>query len=297
VFRVEAATNWPSKTQSSPEKRHSFWSESQAYLTVSAQLHLEAITMGLGRAYTLSPSFRAEGSATNRHLSEFWMLEGEQITSHDSSVAMGEVIDVVEGVIRNAIIAVIERKELLHQLSSNKKAFEEIANYATGKRWQRITYTEAIEHLSQQDSPSHNSPPKWGDSLSSEQERWLARNGPIFVTDYPSADKPFYMLVNEDKKTVACFDLLIPRMGELVGGSLRETRLETLQERIEGISQQGQEGISDKLAWYTEDLRKYGCNPHGGFGLGVERLLAWITNTDSVRDVITFPRVKGPLHF
>ncbi|MCO5585373.1 hypothetical protein L7F22_039306 [Adiantum nelumboides] len=297
VFRVEAATNWPSKTQSSPEKSHSFWSESQAYLTVSAQLHLEAITMGLGRAYTLSPSFRAEGSATNRHLSEFWMLEGEQITSHDSSVAMGEVTDVVEGVIRNAIIAVIERKELLYQLSSNKQAFEEIANYATGERWQRITYTEAIEHLSQQDSPSHNSPPKWGDSLSSEQERWLARNGPIFVTDYPSADKPFYMLVNEDQKTVACFDLLIPRMGELVGGSLRETRLETLQERIKDISQQGQEGISDKLAWYTEDLRKYGCNPHGGFGLGVERLLAWITNTDSVRDVITFPRVKGPLHF
>ncbi|PWN35959.1 asparaginyl-tRNA synthetase [Meira miltonrushii] len=297
VFRVEAATNWPSKVQPKDGKQHSFWSDSQAYLTVSAQLHLEAITMGLGRAYTLSPAFRAEGSATNRHLAEFWMLEGEQITSQDASVAMGEVTDVVEGVVRNAILAVIERKELLHQLSSDKQAFEEIAQYATGKRWQRITYTDAIEQLSWQESPSHNSPPKWGDSLSSEQERWLARNGPIFVTNYPSADKPFYMLVNDDQKTVACFDLLVPRMGELVGGSLRETRLNTIQERIKTISQQDQEGISDKLAWYTDDLRKYGCNPHGGFGLGVERLLAWITDTDSVRDVITFPRVKGPLHF
>lgn len=297
VFRVEAATNWPSKKLSKDEKQLSFWSDSQAYLTVSAQLHLEAITMGLGRAYTLSPSFRAEGSATNRHLAEFWMLEGEQITSQEPSVAMGEVTDVVEGMIRNAILAVIERKELLHQLSPDKQAFEEIAQYATGKRWQRITYTNAIEQLSQQGSPSYDSPPKWGDSLSSEQERWLARNGPIFVTDYPSAEKPFYMLVNEDQKTVACFDLLVPRMGELVGGSLRETRLKVLQERIEAISQEEQEGISDKLAWYTDDLRRYGCNPHGGFGLGVERLLAWITDTDSVRDVITFPRVKGPLHF
>lgn len=284
VFRVEADATV------AKESNESFWSDSKAYLTVSAQLHLEAMALGLGRVYTVGPSFRAEGSATNRHLAEFWMCEGEQLTSQDCALAMDEVTGVVEDVIKAAMKAVLtESSELsLYLWHGYDEARTSLLEMLALDRWERLSYTQAIDQL--QKAPLTTPAPIWGDSLTSEQERWLARDAPIFVTDYPANQKPFYMRLNQDDKTAACFDLLVPRLGELVGGSLRETRSETLHERLGNASR-------EKLSWYVEDLRRFGCNPHGGFGIGVERLLSWLTNTESVRDVVTFPRVKGPLHF
>ena len=165
--------------------------DSQAFLTVSAQLHLESMALGLGRVYTVGPSFRAEGSATNRHLSEFWMCEGEQMTSDDVGLAMDEVTDVVEGLIRESIKMFVEEKGLVKQLwkTAEEERLEEIKGYSSGPRWQRITYTEAIDRLVKAELSIP--PPTWGDSLSSEQERWLAKEGPIFVTDYQATEKSF----------------------------------------------------------------------------------------------------------
>lgn len=309
VFRVEAASAMEADAGASKNDdvqnalaspSTSFWSDSDAYLTVSAQLHLEAIALGLGRVYTVGPSFRAEGSATNRHLAEFWMCEGEQITSSSSAVAMDEVTDVVEGVIKQAVEAVMADEEQSSYLWSDRKEGRErilaFASHGKRHRWPRISYTQAVEALVHAGDAISTPAPVWGQSLSSEQERWLARDGPVFVTHYPAANKPFYMRLDQDEKTVACFDLLVPRIGELVGGSLRETRADVLERRMAQM-EGGSTASSAKLAWYIDDLRRYGCNPHGGFGLGIERLLSWITNTDSVRDVITFPRVKGRLHY
>lgn len=323
-------------------RRQGFWGGSQAYLTVSAQLHLEAIVLGLGRVYTVGPSFRAEGSATNRHLAEFWMCEGEQLTSVDSDAALDEVTDTVEGVVRQAIASALANEQLARSLWShdeNGLAAVRHSSHSQG-RWPRITYSEAIgmlqEAANEQDAPDSHAapskallaPPAWGESLASEHERWLARNGPIFVTHYPAATKPFYMRLDDvpdgasgatgyKRDTVACFDLLVPHVGELVGGSLRETRSDVLQKRMVESQQmvaqcKGDESSDgtlppsatalgsascEQLTWYAEDLRRYGCNPHGGFGLGIERLLAWVTGTESVRDVVTFPRVKGRLRY
>lgn len=292
VFQVEAEAM---AGKAEEGKETSFWSDSKAYLTVSAQLHLEALALGLGRVYTVGPSFRAEGSATNRHLAEFWMCEGEQITSQDCETALEEVTGVVEGAIKEAIRGVLtERSTLSQYLWQNaEEERQTLLSFSGSERWRRIAYWQAIEELRAADIAK--SPPQWGASLTSEHERWLARDGPVFVTDYPAEQKPFYMRTNQDDRTVACFDLLVPGLGELVGGSLRETRADVLSHRL--ASRSTSPALTQKLSWYIDDLRRFGCNPHGGFGIGVERLLSWLTNTDSVRDVVTFPRVKGPLHF
>ncbi|EJD41988.1 asparaginyl-tRNA synthetase [Auricularia subglabra TFB-10046 SS5] len=226
-----------------------------AHLTVSAQLHLEALASALPRVYTLAPAFRAERSATSRHLSEFWMLEAELAFAD----TLDEVMDVVERAVRSVVPPALSGEE----------------------PWPRITYTRAVELL---DGAA------WGDRLSSVQERWLAEEWaggrPVFVTDYPAAQKPFYMLPSAapsapGRGTVACFDLLVPRLGELAGGSLREHRLEHLR-----VPEGG------GFEWYR-DLRRWGTTPHGGFGLGFERLVAWATGAESVRECLAFPRWPG----
>lgn len=295
VFRVQADRD--AQGTGNPTSHSNFWSDSMAYLTVSAQLHLEAIALGLGKVYTMGPSFRAEGSATNRHLAEFWMCEAEQITSQNSRLALEEIMHTVEGLVRQAILAGIADQSMSEFLWLKDLAgLSDLRKVAESKDvWPRITYTEAIDMLSKVKTSFSVVPPTWGQPLASEHERWLSKDGPIFVTDYPSSIKPFYM--SSEATTVACFDLLVPRIGELVGGSLRENRPEVLLDRMqEGHFAGTSESQEHHLAWYA-DLRKYGSNPHGGFGLGIERLLSWITNTENIRDVVTFPRVKGRLRY
>lgn len=237
-----------------------------AYLTVSSQLHLEAMAAALPRVYTLAPAFRAESSATSRHLSEFWMLEAELAFAS----TLQEVMDVVEASVRSVLPAEM-----------------------TAAFWRSITYKDAVTALADGAPSFEYGAPAWGDPLRSEHERWLAEvwasGAPVFVTHFPAAHKPFYMLANDDDPaTVACFDLLVPRVGELAGGSLREHRLDRLRDSMErhGVSKNGD------LDWYL-DLRRWGSTPHGGFGLGFERLVAWITGTESVKECIPFPRWAG----
>ncbi|KAN0062541.1 asparaginyl-tRNA synthetase [Thecaphora frezii] len=329
-----------SESQGQPvlQKRLSaFWSSSPAYLTVSSQLHLEAVGLGLSRVWTLNPAFRAEGSATNRHLAEFWMLEAEMYWTamearEGSSAALGRLIDCCEGVVKAAMRRALDGpawgtpEDITYLLQPNNDV-EGVGYLATLRRildtprWTRITYTDAIELLRKKHFEGVEGAdagvgtagegyfafePVWGEGLASEHERYLASSqvfdGPVFVTDFPRAIKAFYMRSNasdadlaagrqNERETVACFDLLIPKVGELVGGSLREERQHVLEARLPSG------GVKAALEWYTDDLRRYGGAPHGGFGLGVERLVSWITNTENVRDVNTFARTKGVMRF
>jgi asparaginyl-tRNA synthetase len=259
-----------------------------AYLTVSSQLHLEAFAHAIPRVYTISPCFRAERSQTNRHLSEFWMLEAEW----GFIDKVGDVCDIVEDTVKH----VLNHPELVKDLDAlwsngNVGRKQGVLEAKGTAPWARISYTEAVEELEKAKS-KFEFEPVWGKPLQSEHERWLADQvvkGPVFVTDYPSGLKPFYMRTNGDGKTVACFDLLMPHLGELVGGSLREERVDVLDEAIE------HHGLDKRdYDWYRE-LRVYGGAPHGGFGLGFERLIGWMTGVENVRECIPIPRWAGRL--
>jgi asparaginyl-tRNA synthetase len=304
----DASTASADAASAAPHAKPGFWSGLPAYLTVSAQLHLEALAHGLARVWTTGPSFRAEGSATNRHLAEFWMCEAEMGTSGGAG-ALDEVMTAAEGCIRAAMRSVLgegapsprtERAQAdARFLVGDEDMLAVLRDIASSAEpWERITYDEAMRRLmTRHMTAAFAVPPCWGDQLASEHERWLAVGGPLFVTDYPATGKPFYMRVNEAeqgtaRQTVACFDLLVPRIGELVGGSLREERADVLQARMREL------GVAEgPLRWYVHDLRRFGCAPHGGFGLGVERLLSWVTETENLRDCVTFPRTKGPVRF
>ena len=283
-------------------KLASFWSGAPAYLTVSSQLHLEAIGLGLSRVWTLNPAFRAEGSATNRHLAEFWMLEAEMYWTsgdEDGRSAMHTIMDCTEGMVKAGLRAAMgdpgsrAREDLL--LAAPGEAHLRMLEHVVSTRWPRLSYTQALEQLRQEQQQEQGSAPEWGAGLASEHERLLAAQAgvPVFVTDFPRDTKPFYMRANPDGCTAACFDLLLPGLGELVGGSVREERPARLRDNLvrAGLA------ASPSLAWYTDHLRTYGSAPHAGFGLGMERLLAWVTRTENVRDVNTFARTKGPVRF
>lgn len=330
VFRViEASANDAATAPASEQS-----SSNPAYLTVSAQLHLEALLLGLGRVYSFTPTFRAEDSATNRHLREFWMCEAELPTTSSGSPAeeLGEIMDTVEGLIKAAGRAALglnpslpshdaasRDTALLHQETETSSDPEsgDVQQYVQedATPWQRITYTEAIEILQKRsDSSEHAATkPEWGDPLSSDQEKYLCTDHfscPTFVTDYPSAQKPFYMRIADDcphGETVKCFDLLVPGIGELVGGSLREDRIEVLDRRMAdlNLSSRKQHDNSEgdakidgaSLDWYTSSLRRSGLPPHGGFGIGVERLVMWLAKRNSVRDCLPFPRVGKKVRY
>lgn len=259
----------------SSNKPEEFFSR-PSFLTVSSQLHLEALASAISRVYTISPCFRAERSQTNRHLAEFWMLEAEWAFTQ----SVDDLCAVVEGAV----------KEVIRSAGADAAAREDLMAVAE-KPWKRMTYTEAIAELEKvSDTVSFAFTPAWGKALQSEHERWLADTlvgGPVFVTDYPATLKPFYMRLNDDGKTVACFDLLIPRVGELVGGSLREERLGHLEKALDAHSLSREE-----YGWYL-DLRKFGGAPHGGFGMGFERLIGWLTGIENVRECIPMPRWAG----
>ncbi|KAH9946855.1 hypothetical protein B0H21DRAFT_790666 [Amylocystis lapponica] len=261
-----------------------------AYLTVSSQLHLEALASAISRVYTISPCFRAERSQTNRHLSEFWMLEAEWAFTN----SINDVCGVVEATLKDLLDRTWDA--ILPLLSKNNPRSDTTARQLEIARstpnWMRISYGDAVTELEKyhQATREFKFEPAWGRALQSEHERWLADKlvgGPVFVTDYPAALKPFYMRVNDDGKTVACFDLLIPQLGELAGGSLREERPDLLAAALD------RHGLHrEEYNWYL-DLRRYGGAPHGGFGLGFERLISWIGGIENVRECIAMPRWAG----
>lgn len=257
-----------------------------AGLTVSGQLQAEIYALSLGRVYTFGPTFRAENSNTSRHLAEFWMLEPEM-----AFCDLGCNMDLAESLIQNLIHVVQDR------CSEDIALFDRFVSKGLCKRLEnvvahpfvRMTYTEAVGEL-EKSGREFAFPVSWGMDLQSEHERWLCEElagRPVIVTDYPKEIKPFYMRVADDGKTVAAMDILVPGIGELVGGSQREERLEILESRMH------EAGLDlEEYSWYL-DLRRYGSVPHSGFGLGFERLVQFVTGMTNIRDVIPFPRTPG----
>jgi asparaginyl-tRNA synthetase len=290
-----------------PEKPFTEFFSRPAYLTVSHQLHLEALATALSRVYTLSPCFRAEPSLTGRHLAEFWMLEAEWAFTGGHQLLPGErrveeVCQFVEGCLRTVVGGIAagegkvgEEMGVLWKGRDEKKRVCVADAFSAQEPWTRISYTDAVKELERH----HNSvsefkyEPKWGRPLQSEHERWLAETlvkGPVFIQDYPSALKSFYMRQNDDSATVACFDLVVPYMGELVGGSVREERTEVLKEKMgAGLGLGADLG---EYEWYL-DLRRFGGAPHVGFGMGFERLVGWVGGIENVRECIPIPRWAG----
>lgn len=261
-----------------------------ASLTVSGQLHAEAFAMAFRDVYTFGPTFRAENSNTSRHASEFWMVEPE-IAFAD----LDDVMNLIEDLVKYCIEYVLENapEEMKFFNERIDKDLLERLNRLVNSEFKKMTYTEAIEILENADV-DFEYPVKWGVDIQSEHERYLCEkvvNGPVFLTDYPKDIKAFYMRVNDDNKTVAACDLLVPHVGELVGGSQREERLDYLEKRIHEMNIDAAE-----LDWYL-DLRRYGGVKHGGFGIGFERFLMYITSTQNIRDSIPFARTPRNLEF
>ncbi|KAK4540895.1 hypothetical protein LTR36_008837 [Oleoguttula mirabilis] len=315
VFTVSsnAAKNSVQETKPEDEAQVEHFFRTPKYLTVSAQLHLEALAQAVDRVWTLSPTFRAEKSDTPRHLSEFYMLEAELCFTED----IEDVMSVVENMLR-AVAQALGASPLGAQLlrlrdipSKDAEEGEKSASAVTLKQrwagmatgdWPRITYRDSIDLLQQAVSDGKATfafRPSYEAGLQAEHERYIAATvgegwRPVFVTDYPSVQKPFYMppsLSTANSKgaedTVACFDLLVPELCELAGGSMREHRSAQL---LQALTAKGVDGSS--LEWY-QDLRKYGSVPHGGFGLGFDRLLCYLSGISNVRDVVAFPRWHG----
>ncbi|KAG0136086.1 hypothetical protein HOY82DRAFT_104728 [Tuber indicum] len=277
------------------------------YLTVSGQLHLEALAAAVPRVWTLSPSFRAEKSGTARHLSEFYMLEVEAafIDTLDPLVALIE--DMVKTIVRSISTSRLGKETLSTAGEDKAVQLEERWKGLLERPWSRITYTEAISRLGlavEQKEVQFNIPAVWGAALQAEHERFLAQtvfNGPVFVTDYPKRLKPFYMLPSVSTvptpgggETVACFDLLVPAVGELIGGSLREYRYDELLTEMQRHGIAVGDGGEDEgsLRWYLE-LRKWGSTRHGGFGLGLDRLVCYLAGVENIREATAFPRWVG----
>lgn len=258
-----------------------FFSENIAKLTVSGQLHLETLSQGLGKVYSFNSCFRAERSHTNRHLTEFWMVEVEMLSSK-----LAELLDLAETLIKKVLQSLLKKNldELQWLEKYNNEDIVNSLKEIVAKKFKRITYEEAIIIL--QTKIHKNLTDKLQENkLLAEQEKKLCEHFkcPVFVTNYPEKNKAFYMKNDSAKQTVINFDLLVPELGELIGGSLREDCYQTLKEKIKNPVDQ------EKLEWYL-DLRKFGYLPTGGFGLGLERLLMWIGKVKNIRDTIPFPR-------
>lgn len=278
------------------------------YLTVSTQLHLESLAQAVGNVWTLAPTFRAEQSDTSRHLSEFYMLEAEMSFVND----LDGVMDLAEDMLRDLSSRLYDHaigQELRAQsaASVDRATPEEINERwlrLGEKSWPRLTYTDAIKLLQEKEQEFEHRP-FWGASLHSDHERYIAQvvgqGKPVFVTHYPRAQKAFYMRATEGQPeknaTVDCFDLLVPEYCEIAGGSMREHRLPQLLDsmRRSGLVTPPLEGgtqSAGSLDWYV-DLRRWGCPPHGGFGIGFDRLLGYLAGVQSIRDTVTFPRWYG----
>ncbi len=261
-----------------------------ANLTVSGQLNAENFAMAFGDVYTFGPTFRAENSNTTRHAAEFWMIEPEMAFCD----LQGDM-DVAEAMIKYVIRKVMERcpDELDFFNQFMDKGLLERLEHVASSDFGRVTYTEAVEIL-EKNNDQFDYKVFWGCDLQTEHERYLTEQvykRPVFVTDYPKEIKAFYMRLNEDGKTVAAADCLVPGIGEIIGGSQREERLDILEARIQEL------GMDPKDYWWYCDLRRYGSCRHAGFGLGFERLVMYLTGISNIRDVLPHPRTVGSADF
>lgn len=260
------------------------------YLSVSGQLEAELLAMGLGDVYTFGPTFRAENSNTRRHVAEFWMIEPEMAFADlDDDMALAE--DFLKAIIKECLERCPDDLALLERFY--KKGLRKDLETVASAPFERMTYTEAVAAL-EKSGESFEFPVSWGIDLQAEHERYLTEKKvgrPVVVTDYPKEIKAFYMRVNEDDKTVAAMDVLCPGVGEIIGGSQREERLDVLEARI------GELGLPLDVYWWYLDIRRFGTAKHAGFGLGFERMLQYLSGMENIRDVIAFPRTPGSAEF
>jgi asparaginyl-tRNA synthetase len=265
-----------------------------ANLTVSGQLNAEAFAMAFRNVYTFGPTFRAENSNTARHAAEFWMLEPE-IAFADLEQNMALAEDMIKYLINTALTELPEEMAFFNQFVD--KGLLERMHHIVSSDFGRVTYTEAVailEDAVKAKKVEFQYPVEWGIDLQTEHERYLTEQHfkkPVFVTDYPKDIKAFYMRLNDDGQTVAAMDLLVPGIGEIIGGSQREERLDLLEARIQEL------GLNPEDYWWYLDLRKYGGARHAGFGLGFERLIMYVTGMTNIRDVESFPRTTGNADF
>jgi asparaginyl-tRNA synthetase len=261
-----------------------------AYLTVSGQLNGEIYALALSDIYTFGPTFRAENSNTSRHLAEFWMIEPEMAFA-DLKDNMNCAENYLKYVLKYLLDNCLEDIEFFDQFIENGlvKRLENVIH----SPFERLSYTDAIKLL-KNSNKTFEFPHEWGADLQSEHERYLAEvvfKKPIILTDYPKDIKAFYMRSNDDGKTVAAMDVLVPKIGELIGGSQREERLDILEKKLEEFK------LPKEAYWWYLDLRRYGSVPHSGFGVGFERLILFATGMENIRDVIPFPRYPGSAEF
>jgi asparaginyl-tRNA synthetase len=261
-----------------------------AYLTVSGQLEAEVMAMAFSNVYTFGPTFRAENSNTSRHLAEFWMVEPEM-----AFCDLTGDMDLAEAFLKYVFKSVLENCPEDMEFFNKRidKTVLETADNIINNQFERISYTKAVELL-EKSNKKFEFPVEWGLDLQSEHERYLAEDyfkKPVIVTDYPIGIKAFYMRLNDDEKTVAAMDILAPKIGEIVGGSQREERLDVLERRIKA------QGLDIDNYWWYMDLRRYGTVEHAGFGLGFERLVQFMTGMANIRDVIPFPRAPLTIEF
>jgi asparaginyl-tRNA synthetase len=261
-----------------------------AYLTVSGQLEGEIFALAFSKVYTFGPTFRAENSNTPRHLAEFWMIEPE-MAFYELSDNMQLAEEFLKYIIRYVLENCREDLEFFNQFI--EKTVLATLEHVAESSFAHITYTDAIQEL-KKSGKTWEFPVDWGNDLQTEHERFLSEEvfkRPVIVTDYPKDIKAFYMRVNEDGKTVRAMDVLVPRVGEIIGGSQREDRHDVLLQRLHDA------GLDEKPYWWYFDLRRYGSVPHSGFGLGLERMMMYLTGLKNIRDVIPFPRTPGNAEF
>lgn len=261
-----------------------------AYLTVSGQLEAEIFALAFTKVYTFGPTFRAENSNTPRHLAEFWMIEPEM-----AFYELEDNMRLAEEFLKFTIRYVLEhcREDLEFFNQRVEKTVLGTLEHVAEATFAHLSYTDAIQAL-QKAGRIWEFPPEWGHDLQTEHERFLSEElfkKPVIVTDYPKVIKPFYMRVNDDDRTVRAMDVLVPRVGEIIGGSQREERYDVLLKRLQ------ESGLDEKAYWWYLDLRRFGSVPHSGFGLGLERIMMYITGLKNIRDVIPFPRTPGNADF
>ena len=259
-------------------------------LTVSGQLEAECMAMAFGKVYTFGPTFRAEKSYTQRHAAEFWMIEPEMAFC-DLQEDMEVAKDMIQYVIRYVMDTCPQDLAFFNQFM-DKGLLQRLEHVATSD-FAKVTYTEAIEIL-EKHNDAFEYKVQWGSDLQTEHEKYLTEQvfgKPVFVTDYPKEIKAFYMRQNDDGKTVAAVDMLVPGIGEIIGGSQREERLDVLTARMDEL------GLNQEDYWWYLDLRRYGGAKHAGFGLGFERLIMYLTGIPNIRDVLPFPRTTGTAEF
>jgi asparaginyl-tRNA synthetase len=290
LFRVTTLDlNNPPKKEGKADYQQDFFGK-EANLTVSGQLSAEMFALALGDVYTFGPTFRAENSNTRRHAAEFWMVEPEMaFCDLDGNMDLGEAL--IRELTTYAMDTCTDDLELFARWV-DKTLMATLENIAQSD-YTRLPYREAVDILSQS-AKNFEYPVGFGNDLQTEHERFLTEEHfkkPVIVYDYPKSIKPFYMRVNEDEETVAAMDVLVPRIGEIIGGSQREERLEVLEARMDEMK------MDKAPLWWYLDARRYGSVPHSGFGLGFERFLMMITGISNIRDVIPFPRTPSSIEF